>query len=404
MIKATIPSYRIVDFKAELKSSCKKMHVEYELIVGEKYIIFEYFEPNPPVDTFNRKISVWGYDVEIIIPEIEKMTETGYEYLGCIKDDGIVSVHPNENTDFDLSSMEQIKSFPCDRCGKKVNRNVIHVFRKGGNVTVYGSTCAKTKFGIDVSALSEKFSTLVLSFGKDSGWEDYDHSGKYSSYIQSDMFASMSYYEIASHGFTSASKVYRDGYGTSTNDYVVSEYNEVITGDNTAIKEFKYNIENIEFDYAKFMVWADKYANTLNDGDFKFNIGNALELMQEGYVHPRTTGIVVYLVFKFWDAVTNSADSTNVKWNTDYSEFECKKRYRDIKMVVINECIFEGNYGVTHIYTFRGVDDNRKYKWFSTKEISTDGELLVTGTVKDFEDHPVYGKVIIITRCAVKEV
>ncbi len=404
MINSIIPSYAFNEFKSELASATKKMKVDYEMTVGVKRVIHEYDDPNTPAGSFTNKIQIWGYDVEIVIPEIDKMTETGYTYLGCIKDDGLVTVHPNDNADFDLSSMEQIKTFPCDRCGKKASRNIIHVFRKDGEITVYGSTCAKTKFGIDVNMLVEKFSRLMLDFG--GVWGDMEDNFGFArdwKFISAENFISMAYHEIVEHGYTSASKVYNEG-GLSTTDCVSSDYFELINGNQTVIKGFEYNLDNIEFDFSEFVAWAGTFIASMDDNDFKFNMKGALEVIEEGYIHPRTKGFATYMVFKFWFDNKKASTEVKVEWNEDYSDLEEKFRMRDIRMEVINEYTFEGNYGTTHIYTFRGLDDNRKYKWFASKEIDTNGEMLVTGTVKGFDDHATYGKCVLITRCIVKEV
>ncbi len=409
MIEATITSYYISSFKEELKAACKKMKVAYELVVGQKRVIGKMLTNVKDTNTLSNYVEIWGYDVEIIIPEIERMTETGYEYLGCIKDDGLVTVHPNDNADFDLSSMEELKTFPCDRCGKKTKRNIIHVFRKDGEVTVYGSGCAKTKFGIDVNVLIDKFSRIKDMFGISEIGEDGMFSGGSGwSFIQADTFCTLAYHEVVEQGYVSASKVYNEGYGLSTTDSVMADYFELVDGNTTVRKAYDYNLENIDFNFMKMLGWATAYVASLEEGDFKFNMKGALEVMLEGYVHPRTKGFVTYMTFKYWyDNVRVSEKKETVEFNTDYSEMEVKERLRDIKMVVINEYSFTGHYGTTTIYTLRGVDNNIKYKWFSSAGISEDivgGELLVTGTVKAFEDDAKYGKAVVLTRCAVKEV
>lgn len=405
MINSVIASYYLSEFKSELDNACKKMKVDYELNIGNKHVIGRVDMNAGDTNPFSNKRDIYGYDVEIIIPEIDKMTETGYTYLGCIKDDGLVSVHPNDNTDFDLSSMDQIKTFPCNRCGKKTTRNIIHVFRKDDTqaITVYGSSCAKTKFGIDVNILIAKFTKIKEHFGF-SEFDENDFFGSERGWtlITADIFCTLAYHEVVEHGYISASKVFNEGYGTCTTDLVVSDYFELVNGNKTVIKGFNYNLKNIDFDYDNFLIWVADYIYNLEDGDFKFNIKGAFEFVVDGYVHPRTKGFVTYMVFKFWFDTVKASENKEVEYNTDYSDMEIKERLRDIKMVVINEHSFEGTYGVTTIYTFRGVDNNIKYKWFASKQIDTVGELIVTGTVKSFEDDVKYGKAVILTRCAVK--
>ena len=407
MIKSVITSYYLEAFKSDLKLACKKMKVDYELIIGEKRIVAKV--PMSSLDsnsTFTSYYDVWGYDVEIIIPEIEKMTETGYEYLGCIKNDGLVTVHPNDNTDFDLSSMEQIKSFPCDRCGRNHSRNIIHVFRKTGKVTVYGSTCAKTKFGIDVNVLISKFSKIKEQFGFDS-YEDmgeYGGFGKGWKFIYADTFVPMAYYEVVEHGYVSASKVYNEGCGISTTETVESDYFQMLDGNNTIRKEFDWNKENIDFDFSEFMAWAKGFIEEMDAGDFKFNMEGAFNAMEEGYVHPRTKGFATYLAFKFW--YDNKKVSAPVeKFNEDYSDMPVGFKFKNLKVEIINEYTFEGNYGTTHIYTMKGVESNIKFKWFASKALDTDYDhILTSGTVKAHEDDARYGKACVITRCRAKAI
>lgn len=404
MIKATITSYYLSTFLEELKSACKKMRVSYGVAVGEKRVVGQVnMTDHWDTSSFSNFKDVYGYDVEIEIPEIDKMTNTGYEYLGCIKDDGLISVHPNNNADFDLSSMEEIKTFPCDRCGKKVKRNIIHVFRKDGDVTVYGSGCAKTKFGIDLNVIIDKFSRIMEQFGISEIDDDgYYGGGRGWNVIDADAWCTIAYHEITDNGYVSGTKVMNEG-GLSTKDCVDSDYTELMDGENRMRVYYDSITETKEFNLAHMLGWATVYVNELEEGDFKFNMKGALEVLLEGYVHPRMGGYVAFLVFKYWfDTVKASEKKEEVEWNTDYSNMEVKERLRDIKAVCINEYTFETQWGATTIYTFRGVEDNIKYKWFASKQIDTEGEFMLTGTVKAFEDDAKYGKAVILTRCLVK--
>jgi len=406
MINSVITSYYLESFKTDLKIACKKMKVDYDVVVGEKRVIASIPYNQADTSSFSSFYDVWGYDVVINIHDIDKMTDTGYEYLGCIKDDGLLSVHPNDNADFDISSMDQIKTFPCDRCGRNHSRNIIHVFRKDGKVTVYGSTCAKTKFGIDVNVLIAKFSKIKEQFG----FADYDDMDTYGGFgkgwkfINADIFIPMSYYEIVEHGYVSASKVYDDGCGISTAETVESDYFQMIDGNNTIRKEFDWNTNNIEFDFDDFMVWAKGFINDMDSNDFKFNMEGAFTSIEEGYVHPRTKGFVSYLAFKFWydnKKVCIPIDT----FNEDYSDMPIGFKFKNLTVEIINEYTFEGNYGTTHIYTMKGVDDGVKYKWFASKELDTNYiHILTSGTVKDHENDVRYGKSCVITRCRAKAI
>jgi hypothetical protein len=406
MIEATIVSYHFADFKATLADACKKFKLDYKLEVGDKEVVGHYTDPRTPDNQFSERKAIYGFNVKVTIPAIEKFTETGFSYLGCIKDDGIVSVHPE--TDFDLSSLEnEIKTFPCHECGKKIQRNIIHVFREDatGDIKVFGSGCAVKKFGININTLINKFTNLLGMFeGEFSEYDSYGFSKGWNP-VDADFFCALTFFEIHEHGYVSGTHAYNFG-GLSTAESVMDDYTRIAQsgeGYKTIYKEYEWNMENIGFDFDAFMEFAGKFIEEMEDGDFKFNMEGAFDLLSEGYVHPRVKGFVVYLVFKFWNDLKN-AKKDCIEWNEDHSGFEAGQKIKGLHVEIVGEYIFEGYYGTTYIYTMRGVEDNVKYKWFASKALDNDVEWIITScTVKKLEDDAKYGKAVVLTRCRTKE-
>jgi len=406
MIETTIVSYRFEDFKVALADACKKFKIDYDLEVGEKEVVGTYVDPNTPTTQFCEKRKIYGYKVKVSFSEIEKFTETGFTYLGCIKNDDLVSVHPQ--SDFDLSSLkEEIETFPCHECGKKIKRNIIHVFREDatGEVKVFGSGCAVKKFGININVLIGKYTNLLNLFTEQ--FADYEPAGfgKGWSPIDAHIFSAMCYFEIHEHGYVSGKKAYEFG-GLSTAECVSDDYMRVENMDKDAKsiqKEYEWNCENIGFDFDDFKIFCAKFIETLEEGDFKFNMVGAYDFIEEGIIHPRTKGFVAYLAFKFWDDQKN-VKNEGIKWNEDHSGFEVGDKIKGLRVEIVSEYIFEGYYGTTYIYTMRGVEDNIKYKWFASKCLDTDKEYIITScTVKKLEDDAKYGKAVVVTRCRTKE-
>lgn len=76
---------------------------------------------------------------------------------------------------------------------------------------------------------------------------------------------------------------------------------------------------------------------------------------------------------------------------------------KELNVKLISMRFVDGPYGVSTLYTFKG-DDNRIYKWFSSREVLTeddvDKDITIKGTVKKLEEYQ--GKIsTMLTRCKV---
>jgi len=68
---------------------------------------------------------------------------------------------------------------------------------------------------------------------------------------------------------------------------------------------------------------------------------------------------------------------------------------------IVGQNTISTDYGYTTIYTFREVNTNIKYKWFSSNgELNADERYeIYTGSIKSFQKDPKFGDAIILTRC-----
>lgn len=405
-----VPSYNLADMKEKLAATCKKFKVDFDIKVGEKHVIYTY-KIDCPVTFKKRTVEVQGHDVEVNIPEMDKFINTGATYLGCIKRDGIVTVHPTahaENIEHSLSSLEEeIKTFPCHECNKSINRKIMHVFEDDatGEIKVYGSGCAVKKFGVNINSLISKFEgiyeAMIEDYGDEGIWGDFGGGMKV---YNAEYFCSFAYNLILKAGYVSGSEAWGNEGVFSTKDRAIENYNEFMNAPvssaihQVTIEEFNEN----DFSYEKFSTWVVEFVNEMDEGDFKFNLLSVIDIFSENFVNKRTAGYVAWLTFKYWyDNVRIKAEV--IEYNTDHSGYSVGDKFKNLHVQVVNEFITEGYYGTTFIYTLRGKEDNIKYKWFASNPLEEGVEYILTsGCIKALEDDAKWGKAVVITRCRKK--
>lgn len=423
-----IEKYYKDDFSALLAKTCKKFKVDYtvsfsdEQVIGTKHII-----DNRQSDDFyggfasfgnkEKTEDIIGYIATVEVPELNKMEETGFLYLGCIKDEDVLSVHPTgyaEEKGFELSSLkDEISTFPCVECGRKIERKIIHVFESPeGDIAVYGSGCAVKKFGINFTAVMDKFFNAISVIEESYyGDDDYFSGGSDRSYTHyAPFFAFICFYNIYKFGYVSGSKAWNEG-GVSTKDatlediLMIDSVDESVEGKalRAALKVFT---EETKLKWEEMVAWIPTFQATLKDDDFGFNMNQVCEMMLNNGVSDRMAGYATYVVFRYWqDAL--APKEPKVEFNTDYTGIEVGSKLKDlgpITVKIIGVFTRETDWGVTNIYTLLDVNTNIKYKWFSTS-VELNEEVvyeIYSGTVKSFQDDAKYGKAIILTRCRVR--
>jgi len=405
MIELTIPTYSKEALEEKVAEVSKKFKVTYEIEYSEKKEVGKTSIMAPVGNSFQKMpVPVYGYDVVITFDAFEKFINTGFSYLGCIKDDGVVTVH--SNGEYDLSTLEEeIKTFPCHECGRKIVRNIIHAFREDatGNVKVFGSTCAKKRFGVNINALLAKFENIKSGiqgqFDDDIMSDPFGGGGSRYVYTKSETFIRLCYNEIFTYGYVSKSKAALDENKISTADFILSQCVRLLTKE--TYDQFIAECDRIEFNYDDFLAKAETIVADM-DGEFGYNMKSVFEHIKEGVIIPRIAGFVAYLVFLYAQAKkVEMRDKT--EWNTDYSDLAAGDKIKKLRVKIIDKHSFESYYGTTCIYTMRGMDDNIKYKWFTGKNYDIGTDLLVTScAIKELQDDPKYGKAVVITRCRTK--
>jgi len=399
-MKAIVNEKSVDDFKKEVKKMMKKFRLSYSIEIGDPLVI-DSKTVHDPVDDTNVIVSTIGREVAINIDEFDKLENTGYTYLGCIKNEDVVTVHPSaEAGDFSLSSLEdEIKEFPCHSCHKRITRNIIHVFRdKDGSVRVFGSSCAKTAFGVDFKAFIEKFKKIentIANFSSANNEEGFDCAGgSCHTYCDSRFLSKVSYHNIKAHGYISASSVYGAD-EPCTRDYVLVDIGTLLSGKRDAWMELKSANENDPFDFDDFVEFSKNFTSELN-GDFGFNMKAVHKSVVSGHFPYRMVGFLVYLVSKYVDSKREKV----LEFNEDHS-YNKGDKVHNLKVKVVDVKAFNSMYGECFLHIMAGVDDNVKYKWFTNKHL--EGDVLITsGSVKELEDHPKFGKSVVLTRCRVK--
>ena len=388
-------------FEEKLDEYAKKFKVSYTLEYGteRRYIA---------KDSLDRKI--YAIDAIVTSPDIEKFSDTGYTYLGSMRnEDGIDFIVPSRfaiNHEYNISEMaETLATYPCHECNRRIKRNIVHVFLEDstGEITCYGSGCAEKKFGVNLKVLFSKFSLIHDAILAELD-EDGVYSGGYYSAVPScNDWLLIAYYSINEFGYVSRSKSANTGL-ESTSDHVNDIYDTLFVNltkkdvySQQVRKDVPAKLQSLNFQVDEFKEYAEEFVDGLVMSDFRYNLKKVLEVLDKNIMPYKLTGYASFLMFKYWDSIHNK--NVDNEWNTDYSDLEIKQRLRDMNVELIRTYTFDTIYGTCNIYTFRG-EDGRKYKWKTGNHIEGD-KMVLTGTIKEFEDHPQYGKAVVLTRCII---
>jgi len=395
-IEQTVHSLNLHKFESTVKDICKKFKIEYTIKCSEIYIV-------KTKDAFGNVVEDFFYDATVNIPEFDKMTNTGFTYLGCIKKDEVISVHPSETASdkgFALTSLtEEIKTFPCAECGKVATRKIIHVFQNDstGKIDVYGSSCAIKKFGVDFSRLITKFSFLSEQL---MGFDEVESGiGGYQVPERAIFFSTIAWNMISKYGYTSKAKSTDSKMATSESIWMdISSYYNDKSGKIRIVMDEE--IKSTTYDHDAMLEFMESYLDTMEDNsDMKFNMENVFNVIKEGYVVSRMSGYVAYMVFLYWKSINELKESVATPYNENYDGINAGDKLKNVTVSLEGHFSFDGSFGLTHIYTFRDVTKGFKYKWISTNEIPEEKEFNISScSIKALENHPKYGKSIMITR------
>ena len=387
-----IQEYEIYDvpgFKAQVAKLSKKYKVEISCVYGDvqdrKYetdeIVIDY-QITPVTATF----SFEGYKVE------------GFDYFGCIKDDGfgLMSIHGSGSMDGKsvIDFINELKAIPCHNCGRKHIRKIGHVFQvqENGEFVIFGSTCAKNYFGVDfkkILSFFEKFDAIV---------RDMDNQSISNSFVDSfdaNRVARIVYFLIKAYGFISKTQAEVNDYEPTADIareclFVPKEL-AIIIKDN---KELWKELEEKDFSaITEFEI----------DGSTEFghNVKMIQKKFENGYIKSRDIGIFAWLVSKVYFSAPKKE-----KIDFILPDLEKGDKLANLEVELVSVHNYTNQYGVQNIYTFIDKDAKVRYKWFSSVNIQADIDtaLIITrATVKGTEDNE-YGKSVIITRAKVKEV
>lgn len=400
-MKFTVATSRKPEFIENIAALCKKFKLNsYELVWGERYKLYTEI---PSYD--GGDFDVFGYDVELIVDDFDKFTDTGFIYLGSFKTElGAIFITPSRyavENKINLSDLkDDVENFPCHECNKKISRKIIHVFieEATGAITVYGSGCSLKKFGVNLVSALRKFESLAQKISEGGYGRIAD------GYMGSHLWSKLAYHQIINFGYVSRSKAY-DNMLISTDSSACEMYNILTSSNDNSIyagkmrKEMPAKLEEMDFDFDAMKKWAIIWIDSLDDSDFKYNLQVAMEVMVDGYILPNLSGYLAYMTFKYWYE-NIKVKEVKVQYNTDYSDLKVGDKFKKIRVEIVNEHIFEGRFGTTHIYTMRDLDTNYKYKWFASKAFDADFIINISsGTIRAFEDHEKFGKAIVVTRC-----
>jgi len=404
-IKLNVPVERFDELKKEVKAVATKFKVTGSLFKGEKSVAKVY-------DPFSRKrVKHPVYACRIVISDAEmvKFEGTGETFLGSIFKEDVVTVGSTpegREKGVSLATLSaEIKAMACARCGKKTPRKKLYVFDTPEGIKTYGTTCAKTKFGVNFELIIGRFVKMRDYF---TGWvgtgERLGH--------EADAWMKVTLREIAEKGhYISKGKAwdharYGDGsYMPSTDSVAWSDYYLLMYGANDnwemdRLKELMIYLEDeTPFPVADFAGLGLYNESKVDTSDFDFNMKASLELITEhGLVTPRTSGYIAYAVFRLWK---KSLEVKKAPWNEKHG-YSKGMKLKDLRLTVIKEVCFETAYGEKAIYTLRD-NNNVRLKWFTDPKFDVDDKIVLSSvTIKELEDHVKYGKAVVLTRGRVK--
>lgn len=348
------------------------------------------------------KVSVTKHPVTVDF-SFDQYKVEGFTYLGCIKDEnmmGLITIHGNDvlgqtDTTEITKFVSEFEDIPCHNCGRKHRRKIGHVFlvEETGEYIVFGSACAKNYFGINFDRILKFFERLNIVFTD--GWDGEYLRGLWSNIIDWRAACKYAYYEISKHGYLSGGKA-REQQRSSTGDSVREMMND---NDNVITNQVREEIRGMEFPEFDELISHDFVGKTEGLNDFEHNLVVLQEKMNRNNVTFHQYGWIAYLVFKKY-FYTDNRPTRRVFTIPDWAVqgFRVKKGEMEAQCTITGIKVFNGSYGMCHLYTLEWNDV--RFKWFSSNDqnVEVGDEVVLNGfTVKNVEDNQ-YGKSVIINR------
>ena len=218
MIEINVPVERFEEFRKHVAAVAKKFKVTGKIVKKSESFIEKVWNPNKVITDPNGYETRGGsedhpvYACTIVIEDEEyaKFTETGATFVGSIHKEDVVTVGATpagREMNLKISDLEsEIENMTCASCGRKNDRRkVLYVFSEAdGAIRTYGSTCAKTKFGVNFERLVSRFQNIKdLLVGGIADWSP--------DYTDANAWMNIALDSIKRYGYVSGTKAYETG-------------------------------------------------------------------------------------------------------------------------------------------------------------------------------------------------
>lgn len=412
MIDINIPVERFEEMKDEVAKVAKKFKVKGKIVKKSNPIIEKVYNPNAN-DGKGKTVDHPVYECKIVIDDkdYKKFTDTGATFLGSVHKEDVVTLGASpEGIDYgvNLSDLrEEIENMSCDLCKRSNLRNVIYVFlTKEGKIQTFGSTCAKTQFGVDFERMISRFKSikdLLTSAGN-----SYERTGE-----DAEQYVKFAFDDIMKNGYTSNSNAYHSG-NTSTSQIAWGSYYDLNYNNHLRLTQHEHCerllsiIEESPIEMEPFITFIKTLVKEDDNSDFAFNMRATIELVDTyNFVTQRTSGYLSYMTFKYKQSIEDAKvkkeiEANEPKWNLEH-DYKAGDKFKMLNVTVISAKCFDTDYGAKAIYILKDENDVR-LKWFTDPKFEVDQEVVLSsGAVKTLEDHAKYGKAVVLTRCRVKK-
>lgn len=407
MIDIKVPVERFEEFRKLVVAVAKKFKVTGKITKLSESSIAKVYDPQ-----LEKEVDHPVYDCTVVIDDAEyaKFTGSGDIFLGSIFKEDVVTVGASPDgrkAGIRISDLkDEIANMTCCSCEKKIGtRKKLLVFEdSSGAVKTYGTTCAKTKYGINFESLITRFTRIKDMIIGGSNWErDYTNANEW-------MVIALDH--IQKYGYTSNSKAYNNQEVSTTSqvwsDYHAFKYSTHMRSPWEAERR-EYITELIENNpFPMDVLNSIEFFKEDDDSDFAFNMKAAITLVKDfNGVSSRTGGFIAYAVFRVYKEMKEQKEATEDKlvWNLEHSYNEGDK-IKKIDLTCVSIHNYYSNYDgePRSIYTMKD-ENNVRMKWFSDAERIKEGESvhITSCTVKALEDHPKFGQAVVLTRCRVKK-
>lgn len=149
------------------------------------------------------------------------------------------------------------------------------------------------------------------------------------------------------------------------------------------------------------MMNVDNFVDVDDSSDFAFNMRSAFDaFVKYSAVTRQTAGFIVYGMSKLIET-----KKEKVEWKEN-DRYEVGMKLKKVPFTIFKRFDYDTMYGAMSTYILR--DENGiRAKWstgtFISDDMLVDCMVILNGTVTDLEDHPKYGKAVVLKRCRVQK-